>query len=100
MKKDIIVTTEKSITGWVRTIREGVVLYANFPRKRMHSVRCGVGEFNNTLGYDRGIFVHVHYCWEEQVVVLIAESLEEKELNKGTEHEQDWKNQIEPPYNR
>ena len=100
MKANIIVTTEKSIIGWVRTIREGGVLYAHFPRRRQHSVRCGVGEFNNTYGYDRGIFVHIHYCYHEQVAVIVAESLAEKELNKGTDNEQDWKKQIEPPYNR
>lgn len=97
---DINVTTEKGIIDWVRTIKEGEVLYASFPRKRAHSVRCGVGMFNNTLGYDRDIFVHFHYCWSKEVAVIVAESLDERELNKGTEHEQDWKEQIEAPYNR
>ena len=76
------------------------MLYASFPRSRAHSVRCGVGMYNNTLGYDRNIFVHFHYCWSEEVAVIVAESLDERELNKGTEHEQDWKKQIEAPYNR
>lgn len=98
--KDIIVTKGTKIIDWVRTINEGEVLYASFPRLRAHSVRCGVGMYNNTLGYDRNIFVHFHYCWSKEVAVIVAESLDERELNKGTEHEQDWKKQIEAPYNR
>jgi len=95
-------TIEKvtSIIGWVRTIKEDDVKYAAFPRSRAHSVRCTVNNYNNAFGKDREIFVHYHFCYEMQVAVLVAVSLDERELTKNTEHEYDWRKKIEKPYDR
>lgn len=89
-----------NITEWVRNIKEGEVKYASFPRSQAHSVRCTVSNYNKAFGIDRNIFVHFHFCYDEQVAVLVAVSLDEREITKNTEHEYDWRQEIEKPYNR
>lgn len=95
-------TIEKvtSIIEWVRKINEGDVKYASFPRSRAHAVRCTVSNYNQAFGIDRGIFIHFHFCYNEEVAVIVAVSLEEREITKNTEHEYEWREQIEKPYNR
>ena len=89
-----------SIIAWVRNISEGDVKYANFKRSRAVSIRSTVSGYNATLGHDRGIFVHIRFVYDYEVAVLVCESREEVERNKGTENEYKWREKIEPPYNR
>ena len=89
-----------SIIAWVRKINEGDVKYANFKRSRAVSIRSTVSGYNATLGHDRDIFVHVRFAYNFEVAVLVCESREEVERNKGTENEYKWREKIEPPYNR
>lgn len=95
-------TIEKvtSIIEWVRKTNEGDVKYASFPRSRAHAVRCTVSNYNQAFGIDRGIFIHFHFCYDEEVAVIVAVSLDEREITKNTEHEYEWREQIEMPYNR
>ena len=83
-------TIEKvtSIIEWVRKTNEGDVKYASFPRSRAHAVRCTVSNYNQAFGID------------EEVAVIVAVSLDEREITKNTEHEYEWREQIEKPYNR
>lgn len=95
-----IIETPTSIIAWVRKINEGDVKYANFKRSRAVSIRSTVSGYNATFGHDRGIFVHIRFCYDFEVAVLVCESAEEVQRNKGTENEYKWREKIEPPYNR
>lgn len=93
-------TVEKPIKliEWVRNINVGDVKYGYFEKSRTVSIRTTVCSYNNAFGCDRGIYVHIHYCWRKQVAVLVAESWNEVMSNKNTSYEYKWREQIDKDY--
>lgn len=95
---EILIEKPKKLIEWIRDINEGDVKYAEFNRNKVVSIRSTVCGYNKTLGYERGNFVHIHFCWDKEVAVLVAESREEVESNKYTEYEYTWRDQIHKDY--
>lgn len=84
----------RNITDWVIKIKEGDVKSASTSHNREHSIRCTVSNNNKSRFFDRGIYVHVHFCWRLAVVTLVCESRKDYDNNKNTEHAKDWQNKI------
>ena len=68
----------------------------------VRSLRCAANVVNddNRQG-GKGIFIHVHYCWKQQVAVAVAVSSEEHERELNTPgYANEWKKKIPKDYAR
>lgn len=86
-------TTILNLAEWLRTLRTGQVKCARLHPSKEHSIRCTAYNINRVYGMDREN--HIHYDWDNQVVVAVCISTTEHELELSSiEHKDDWKKKI------
>lgn len=91
--------TLTNFTEWLRALRAGQVKCARLHPSKEHSIRCTAYNINRVYGMDRGNYIHIHYDWDNHVVVAICISTSEHELELSSiEHKDDWKKKIPNSY--
>ena len=88
-------TTILNLAEWLRTLRTGQIKCAKLHPSKEHSIRCTAYNINRVYGMDRGNHIHIHYDWNNQVVIAVCISTAERELELSSiEHKDDWKKKI------
>ncbi len=87
------------IAEWVRNIKINEVKYGYLNRNFAHSFRCTVSRYNNTQGFERGIYLHSHYDIDRNIAVLICISLEDRTMEiNDKDYSNEWKKKIPKNY--
>lgn len=87
-----------NINEWLSAMNAGDVRYGLLMRGRVGSMRSVVSFFNKTRGYDRHIYVHAHYDWDQEVAVFICVTCEERIKESDKSYANEWKKQIPKNY--
>lgn len=83
------------IRDWIYSIKVGEVKYGSLERNRVHALRVKATEFNHVRGYERRIYVHIHYDYDLEVACLVCVTAEEREHEKSNPiYKNEWKNEI------
>ena len=84
---------------WLRTLRAGQVKCAILHPSKEHSIRCAAYNLNRVYSMDRRNYIHIHYDWNNKVVIAVCISTSERELELSSiEHKDDWKKKIPNSY--
>ena len=93
-----------NMRAWMRGIRAaGEVKFGKLSGKvNVRSLRCAANVVNDDNRVDgKDFFIHIHYCWKQQVAVAVAVSLEERKTELNTPgYANEWKKKIPKDFSR